>query len=366
MPSSLTQSRGSPFQQSYPQQGIGPHSYTFQGAPSPPHPPHPHYPSPHLIENRTGDENDPTPSPLGSTQQAPQSVPFPVQTGNGQLGASTRMAGTGVHMGASSTMGSPASPPHKGGESLPGNQVNQQTAGSPYLHKHSGNSHSVHVGAHANGVPAPHVHPNDMINQQASPAGTGGSGEHYGPLVLNPLKVRKVHKDPTSLAGSAIRSPRNLYLIVRLLQSAIYGGVFLAHQIHPVTGHHLRKVAVKVMLRELERRNRGTLQEDILAELKFFSHMEGHQNILVFDETWSDQDCVYVVMQHAEYEDLFEVLRKRKQPFSEAEARWLFVQIIDAVLHLHKKGIAFRGRILFRLSTALLTRLNTPPFYINL
>ena len=44
----------------------------------------------------------------------------------------------------------------------------------------------------------------------------------------------------------------------------------------------------------------------------------------------------------AEYEDLFEVLKKRRLPFTEAEGRWLFSQLFSGAQFLHQRGIAFR------------------------
>lgn len=42
------------------------------------------------------------------------------------------------------------------------------------------------------------------------------------------------------------------------------------------------------MLKAVEKKHRGTLQEDMTAELRFKEDMEGHPNILVFDHYWYD------------------------------------------------------------------------------
>lgn len=59
-----------------------------------------------------------------------------------------------------------------------------------------------------------------------------------------------------------------------------------------------------------------------------------------------DKDAMFVVMEFAELGDLFEVMRVRKSPFAESEARWLFKQLLSATDHLHKKKIAFRDHSL--------------------
>lgn len=51
-------------------------------------------------------------------------------------------------------------------------------------------------------------------------------------------------------------------------------------------GTRIRKVALKVMLKNIEKKQSGTLQEDITAELKFREDMKGHKNVLVFDRYW--------------------------------------------------------------------------------
>lgn len=47
-------------------------------------------------------------------------------------------------------------------------------------------------------------------------------------------------------------------------------------------------------------------------------------------------------MPFAEFEDLFEVLKKRSLPFIESEARWLFRQLLSGAEFLHRRGIGFR------------------------
>jgi len=158
--------------------------------------------------------------------------------------------------------------------------------------------------------------------------------------------------------GKCIESSQGCkYKITGNLQSAIYGGVFQGEAIRPPrTSNEVRagdKVAIKIMIRAIEKKHRAGVQnnkkgnkndpvEDIRAELKFANDMAGHKNLLSYVETWSDEDAIYIIMPFAEYEDLFEVMRKRKVPFTERECRWLFRQILEGAHYLHVRGLAFR------------------------
>eukprot|EP00917_Polyrhabdina_sp_WS-2016_P026685 GHVP01057187.1.p1 GENE.GHVP01057187.1~~GHVP01057187.1.p1 ORF type:complete len:645 (+),score=55.71 GHVP01057187.1:27-1937(+) len=178
--------------------------------------------------------------------------------------------------------------------------------------------------------------------------------------------TRIVHNTKHAI-GCGVMSPRgNLYRIESSLQTAIYGGVFAAIQFQlshkrakhdqipgkwtPVPGSPdliQQKVALKIMFRALEKKHGGKLQEDMLAEEKFQRELRGHPNILSYDEIWRDRNgTVFIAMQKAEYEDLFEVLKKRKTGFAEKEARWLFQQLLSAANYLHTKCIAFRDHSL--------------------
>ncbi|PHJ25474.1 pik3r4 kinase-related protein [Cystoisospora suis] len=152
----------------------------------------------------------------------------------------------------------------------------------------------------------------------------------------------------------------------KLLQSAIYGAVYRASmhtsRIKPIVekrteSEGLEKeaegfqvetvsemVAVKVLSLSLQLNASASLQEDFLSELKFYPYLKGHDNILHLHRVYVDveQELLFLIFPFAEYEDLFEVLKKRKQPFAEAEVRWLCKQLFEAVLELHRRGIGMR------------------------
>lgn len=90
--------------------------------------------------------------------------------------------------------------------------------------------------------------------------------------------------------GTLIRPPPEkseyVFRMEKILQTAIYGAVFLAYELHHSGGEPIRKVALKVMSKDVESRNSGQMQENAWAEIKFRNRMEGHKNILVFDISW--------------------------------------------------------------------------------
>ncbi|KFH15808.1 PIK3R4 kinase-related protein [Toxoplasma gondii MAS] len=155
----------------------------------------------------------------------------------------------------------------------------------------------------------------------------------------------------------------------KLLQSAIYGAVFRA-SLHTTRAKRRSDksafnsdgldgkksgddigvetmsevVAVKVLSLTLQLNASPSLQEDFLSELKFYPYLKNHPNILTPSRVYvdSDQQLLFLVFPFAEYEDLFEVLKKRKQPFTEGEVRWMCRQLFEAVYELHKRGVAMR------------------------
>eukprot|EP01053_Blabericola_migrator_P011616 Blabericola_migrator_1__11615@NODE_698_length_6826_cov_185_661340_g507_i0_p1_GENE_NODE_698_length_6826_cov_185_661340_g507_i0NODE_698_length_6826_cov_185_661340_g507_i0_p1_ORF_typecomplete_len616_score63_67Pkinase/PF00069_25/2_4e39Pkinase_Tyr/PF07714_17/1_9e20Kinaselike/PF14531_6/3_5e05Kdo/PF06293_14/0_0002_NODE_698_length_6826_cov_185_661340_g507_i036315478 len=173
------------------------------------------------------------------------------------------------------------------------------------------------------------------------------------------LNAGKLMKEATSqIKALCVSQTGKCYKITRVLQSAIYGGVFEAEMYYtqkvldaPLNSLPLRperKVALKIMLRDLEIQHRDSLQEDITAEFKFEEAMKGHPNVLTYVDLWEStpKGIIYVVMPFAEFEDLFEVLKRRSVPFSEPEARWLFRQLLAGVQHLHNRGVGFRDHSL--------------------
>ncbi|OEH76521.1 pik3r4 kinase-related protein [Cyclospora cayetanensis] len=103
-------------------------------------------------------------------------------------------------------------------------------------------------------------------------------------------------------------------------------------------------VAVKILSLAMLLKSSPSLQEDFLSELTFYDCLKGHPNIVTPARVYVDlqQQLLLLLFPLAEFEDLFEVLKKRKEAFKEAEVRWIARQLLDAVLFLHRRGVAMR------------------------
>ncbi|KAF7457157.1 PIK3R4 kinase-related protein [Cryptosporidium felis] len=166
--------------------------------------------------------------------------------------------------------------------------------------------------------------------------------------------------------GRVLRSSDSLFYIEKKLQQALYGAVFLAFELERELGDNppydrelckpnlgevrdrfkfdFRKdrVAIKVSSMSLRKR-KPSLKENMEAEVIYSREMRCHKNVLEYSEIWQDSfKNIYVKMEFAEFEDLFEVMRRRKRPLTEGEARWLFKQIFFGVIELHKNNMAMR------------------------
>ncbi|KAK6588342.1 hypothetical protein RS030_6863 [Cryptosporidium xiaoi] len=172
--------------------------------------------------------------------------------------------------------------------------------------------------------------------------------------------------------GKVLRSSDSLYYIEKKLQQALYGAVFLAYELNKIElsssfefnlsdpssfpidstdedekicfryDRKKDRIAIKISSMSLKKR-KPTLKEDIEAEVLYSNKMKGHKNVLEYSEIWQDSfKNIYIKMEYAEYEDLFEVMKKRRKPLTENEARWLFTHIFSAVTYLHSNLMAMR------------------------
>lgn len=83
----------------------------------------------------------------------------------------------------------------------------------------------------------------------------------------------------------------------------------------------------------------------MLQEAEILGCLGGHPNIVQLRVAAVSQQTlrIYLVMQLLECGDLFsEMLRRRRQPFSERDAREALTQVTMAVVHCHRRGVAHR------------------------
>ncbi|KMZ80679.1 protein kinase domain-containing protein [Plasmodium vivax India VII] len=145
------------------------------------------------------------------------------------------------------------------------------------------------------------------------------------------------------LAGRAVTFQGTTYKLLNVLQTAIYGGVYLAQVVqseHDGPAH--KKKAIKILSKNLIELAKDKVQEDPLSEYRYRSCMSGHSNILSCDCIFDDDYYVYMIMPFAVHGDLFEVMKRRRRPFTEEEAKYLFYQILLSVKFLHCRKLALR------------------------
>lgn len=215
--------------------------------------------------------------------------------------------------------------------------------------------------------------------QQKQPASLVGGRIFSASCLALPCTVPLLARDAVSRQpSSGCGSSDEVVELQRLIQSAIFGAVFAAEAVSTCEGGEGRprraQVAVKVLSLSLLLSAPPSSQEDFLSELTFYEYLRGHRNIITPNRVYVDlqQQLLVLLFPLAEFEDLFEVLKKREVPFHENEVsaaaawlraffgrrvlmhlsspacfvlqvRWIARQLLDAVLHLHRRGVAMRG-----------------------
>ncbi|CAE7242373.1 CIPK5 [Symbiodinium natans] len=110
-----------------------------------------------------------------------------------------------------------------------------------------------------------------------------------------------------------------------------------------------QSVAVKVLSTEriamMTNCSQQVVLRRMLQEAEILGCLGGHPNIVQLRSAAVSQQTlrIYISMQLLECNDLFsEMLRRRQQPFSERDAREALTQVIMAVVHCHRRGVAHR------------------------
>mmetsp|Transcript_19844 Transcript_19844/g.38892 ORF Transcript_19844/g.38892 Transcript_19844/m.38892 type:complete len:495 (-) Transcript_19844:618-2102(-) len=141
------------------------------------------------------------------------------------------------------------------------------------------------------------------------------------------------------------------FLFERVIRDTIYGNIIRSvRATRSSDGNQLtpsdQQVAIKVFQLQLVKSGRARggqpVQENPLDELSFQQRLSrpGHRNVLSLLGCFEDPDYLYAVLPLAGAE-LFELIATRG-PFSEAQARPLFRDMLSALVYVHDHGIAHR------------------------
>ena len=79
----------------------------------------------------------------------------------------------------------------------------------------------------------------------------------------------------------------------------------------------------------------------IYNEINIHSKLD-HENIIKLYNVHEDKDTIYIIMEYAEHGNLFELIKKEKNGFSEYKAFEYFIQVVNAVYYLHNNNIIHR------------------------
>lgn len=82
-------------------------------------------------------------------------------------------------------------------------------------------------------------------------------------------------------------------------------------------------------------------ERSVKLEIEIMTRLSGHPNVVDLKAVYEDEDYVHLVMELCAGGELFHRLEKFGR-FSEAEARVLFMQLMQVVLYCHEIGVVHR------------------------
>lgn len=150
------------------------------------------------------------------------------------------------------------------------------------------------------------------------------------------------------------------FIISGLLGEGSFGSVYRCS----CEGHQM---AVKILSTERIAMMTNCAQDIVLRRMlqepEILGCLGGHPNIVQLRCAAVSQETlrIYIVMQLLECSDLFTEMLRRRQPFNERDAREAVSQLVMAVVHCHRRGVAHRDIKLENVMVASVT-----PFVIKL
>ncbi|CAM9235474.1 unnamed protein product, partial [Hapterophycus canaliculatus] len=120
-----------------------------------------------------------------------------------------------------------------------------------------------------------------------------------------------------------------------------FGEVMRAMELTGETAAPPAYFAIKELSLDRLREMQGRTHEDPLREVAALQYLAGHQNVLTCTEALWDKDSIYIVTPFYSGGEVFDALADRGR-FEESEARPLFRELLEGLLHLKKHGVCHR------------------------
>ena len=79
----------------------------------------------------------------------------------------------------------------------------------------------------------------------------------------------------------------------------------------------------------------------IFDEINIHSKLN-HQNIIKLYNVYEEDESIHIIMEYANNGNLYQLIKKEKNGFSESKAFEYFIQVINAVYYLHSNNIIHR------------------------
>lgn len=115
---------------------------------------------------------------------------------------------------------------------------------------------------------------------------------------------------------------------------------------HRATGQPFAlKVIEKAKIRRLSVRHKN-MSNEIMMEKIALLKLKGHRNVVSLYHTWSDESALYFLYEFVDGGELWNVLLDDKLlvGMDYCQMRWYFLQVLDALEHVHNTGFVHRCR----------------------
>eukprot|EP00931_Biecheleriopsis_adriatica_P029849 TRINITY_DN17656_c0_g2_i1.p1 TRINITY_DN17656_c0_g2~~TRINITY_DN17656_c0_g2_i1.p1 ORF type:complete len:879 (+),score=145.57 TRINITY_DN17656_c0_g2_i1:64-2637(+) len=139
------------------------------------------------------------------------------------------------------------------------------------------------------------------------------------------------------------------FVITALIGEGSFGSVYRCTREVGINSGTEQECAVKIVSTERICVMNGCSEEVVVAralhEAELLSSVGGHPHIVQLHCTGVSKTSlrIYMVMQYIDGTDLFTDMLQRRRPFSENDARKVFTQLLMAVAHCHRRGVAHRN-----------------------